>query len=86
MNPVEPENWTDYISSLINCVSLLCLITLSTYLARSRKLICDYFYHRYSKERTLYLYNDRLRKRKLYLKERIGQLKQEVEGKWNMCS
>ena len=80
-NPVEHIQMVEYLALVLWCLALVGIITLSTFMSRSRKIICDYFYHRYSKERTLILYNTRLQNRKLFLQERIKDLNKIVDGK-----
>lgn len=89
---VEPLHLLDYTGTALRVLLLSAVLLFSTYLARSRKLICDYFYHRYGKERTLFLYNDRLRRRRAYLKQRKAQLAEAIrviyggrEGHFEPC-
>lgn len=67
--------WPQYISMGKNFLLTILSTMIATHLARIRHLICDYFYHRQSKIRILYLYNQRLLNRKRFLKEQKKRIK-----------
>ena len=75
------ETWMEYVPVFLNFMMLIICSKLSIYIARTRKLICDYFYYRFGKERTLELYNTRLSRRKQYMGERKTQIENFIKGK-----
>jgi DC-STAMP domain-containing protein 1 len=62
-------------------VSLIALGYLQAYLSRLRRIICAFFYPKREKKRILFLYNDRLKKRKRYHSFKIGFLKKLIKDK-----
>ncbi|RWS23349.1 DC-STAMP domain-containing protein 1-like protein, partial [Leptotrombidium deliense] len=54
---------------------------IEAYFLRFRRLVCGLFYPKREKQRILYLYNDRLKKRKNYVRYLVHRLKKLVQEK-----
>lgn len=70
-----------YYNIIMYFVSLIALGYLQAYLSRLRRIICAFFYPKREKKRILFLYNDRLKKRKRYHSFKIGFLKKLIKDK-----
>ncbi|KAH9420610.1 DC-STAMP-like protein [Dermatophagoides pteronyssinus] len=67
-----------YQSIMIDYILLILMYLLSIHFIRFRHFICDFFYYRYGKQRVIYLYNQKLRNRKRFLRFRRKQVEKMI--------
>lgn len=73
-------NWFDLINIIYQMIIITIIHLSSTYLSRTRHLICDFFYYRHSKRRTLFLYNQLLLNRKRLLNKQKVHTENFIKG------
>lgn len=77
-------NWLDYTNLFYQILFIMIIHFFSIYLIRTRHMICDFFYYRHSKRRTLFLYNQLLVSRKKFLEKQKIKTENFIKGWWKI--